>query len=115
MSRELRVGDRVTRVLEGTVLDVGSQHSETPTVRVDWHSGDAGGRTWEFVSELNLVLPKEPPVGSVVLYKGKAYTRFASHGKAHWGAFGVDDNEGSLTWQAIDGGEILFTAPEEES
>lgn len=114
MSRELRVGDQVTRVLEGVVLDASGQYNETPTVKVRWRGPRFEG-TWEFVADVTLMLPQEPPVGSVVLYGGRAYTRFKSHGKAHWGAFGVDDNEGSLSWEAIDSGEVLFSAPEEAS
>lgn len=103
MSRPLRVGDRVTAT--GTVDD---PHGDGD-VLVRWDGYSAGQASWILPNALTLIAPAEPPVGSVVVKDGAAWTNMAegcySDPLGPW-----SDAEGNnVFWPDISDGDIIFT------
>jgi hypothetical protein len=100
MTRPLRVGDRVTAT--GTVTDVSGSHRYT--VKFD---GDAMYRNGLPPEALTLIEPAEPPVGSVVVKDGVAWTRYHARWYTESVAEGVGPRVGK--WRDLDDGEVIFT------
>jgi hypothetical protein len=102
MTRPLRKGDRVTAT--GTV--VGDAVFSLSYVR--WDGTSEGGGEEISTAALTLIEPAEPPVGSVVVKDGVAWTRepFTLSGGKHgtWRA-----NSGMRRrWSDLSDGEIVF-------
>ena len=99
MSRQLRVGDRVTAT--GTVRNLSKYYldgSDAITVDVD---GDLKGSFIFDASALTLIAPAEPPVGSVVVKDGVAWVRSGPVGwLSHDGEYRI--------WDDISDGEVIF-------
>lgn len=100
MSRELRPGDRVTAT--GTVRHVGRyalDNSPAVTVSID---GDVKGSFVFDGSALTLIEPAEPPVGSVVVKDGVAWTRTLRDWHAHIRGYEY------ATWTDLSDGDVIF-------
>jgi hypothetical protein len=103
MNRPLRVGDRVARASLGTVVTSGVG-VDAPAVEVAWETATRE-IVWEFVSDLTRVEPTEPPVGSVVVKDGLAYTRFTDSDVRCWDHYMQPEY---ATWGDISDGKIIF-------
>ena len=96
MSRPLRVGDRVTAT--GTVWCIDS----LGMARVDF---DGDGAIYKAPSDLTLIEPAEPPVGSVVVKDGTAWIRWNTGIGAHW----RNEHGDQDLWVNLSDGEVIFT------
>ena len=96
MSRPLRVGDRVTET--GTVWCIDS----LGMARVDF---DGDGAIYKAPSDLTLIEPAEPPVGSVVVKDGTAYLH-EFHDDVAWTC--ATDGQ-CHRWSDLSDGEVIFT------
>lgn len=107
MSRPLRVGDRVTAT--GTVTD---PHGDGD-VLVRWDGYSDGQGSWILPAGVTLITPAEPPVGSVVVKDGVAWTRFRRQMKADaevcWFRQVTAFDDEYVMWAVISDGDVIFT------
>jgi len=92
------VGDRVTAT--GTVT-YASKHDAVCDVHID---GEDGTRHSFAAAALTLIEPAEPPVGSVVVKDGVAWSRGKANGDEPWWS-----PTRSVGWSEISDGEVIFT------
>jgi hypothetical protein len=100
MTRQLRVGDRVTAT--GTVTRIAGHNAY-----VRWEGEQQKISRWHSGAALTLIEPAEPPVGSVVVKDGVAWTRefFALTEEAlQWRG----DSGMRQRWADLSDGDVIF-------
>jgi hypothetical protein len=109
MTRPLRTGDRVSAT--GTVTYIGSLD-----IDVQWDPADPADKgvyEWGHAPRaLILIEPAEPPVGSVVVKDGVAWTRYSTQALDENDVSWWECSGSSTVWEHISDGTVIHTPGE---